>query len=139
GMSESDFLDTVGETPQAVQMSMAEVPSWLQFIEQAFSHYQYSHTKDFFEQCFGDLQIDTKKRTQFNDTYGKSFLSSFHLLIAYGIHRLTEGVARLTATHASPPFDPETLPLALFDNLPLQLLQQITRTITLALYLVRLQ
>lgn len=139
GMSESDFLATVGETPQSVQMNMADVPSWLQAIEQAFSHSQLSHARDFFEQCFGDLPIDTKKRTQFNNIYRTSFLSGLHPLIAYGIQRLKEGIARLTATHASPPFDPDTIPCALFDNLAPQLAQQMSRTMTLELNVARLQ
>lgn len=139
GMAESDFLAIVGETPQAIQASMPAIPSWLQEIAQAFGEHRLSHSTDLFEQCFGPLPIDAEKRAQFNNTYKKSFLLGLHPLIAHAINRLKEGIARLTATYKTLPFDPETLPFTLFDNLARQLGQQVSRTMTLELNVARLQ
>lgn len=124
GLSENEFLFLLGEPIEALQSRCLDPPGWLLCLSEAFK-------------C---LCCDLSAIFPFQAQPGQEilgFLDAIAPLISTGRDRLHEKVEALIQTQTDLPFDPQTVELILFANLPQQLLPLLTRTLVLEFHSYR--
>jgi type 2 lantibiotic biosynthesis protein LanM len=127
GISENDFLYLLSEPITAVADRFQALPTWLVDLAEAFSNPPSSKP----------IPLPEVLRRH----AAAGFLDSIEPLISQGRDRVHQGIQAIIQAAVVPdlPFDPATVEDIFFANLPLRLIQILSRTMVLELNVARLQ
>lgn len=128
GITEDKFLELLGETAKTIQNRFSKSPSWIAGLEKAFSCFESSTQKLPLSKLLPEQKVS-------------GFLFIIEPLIIQGHNRLQRGIKALIKTQAESelPFNPNTISKIFFENLPIQLIGKLSRTMVLELHVAQLQ
>ncbi len=115
-LTQTEFLQLLGETPETLQQRFPETPDWLLTLNAALSQ-PFSSEE-------GQLPLSTKLNPRL-----EGFLEPIRPLIAQARQQLQQKLASLSQTYAHVAFDPASIEQLLLEGLAEQLIEQLSHTL----------